>query len=622
MHWIDWVIVAAFLGLNICIGVFFSRKGGKNVDSYFVSSRTLKWYIAGASMIATSFASDTPLWVGSLIRQYGLHSVWQYWTPLIGCALSVVLFGRMWRRTRVVTDNEVIEMRYDGKSARTLRGVSAAIGALLLCPMIIGWVTKAMVTIAQEALGISGQTFQIFGAAIPAEMAVTIIIMTCAVIVSTCGGIMGAVYSDFIQFLLATAGAFMLAILSVREVGGLKSMVEQLSTNSGWLGHSLNMAPQIATEMVPGGTPGAMSIWNVIGFFLILWWGNAICGGYQAQRVLACKDTRHASNALLMFTIVYFAVLCWPWITVSLASLIVFPDMGAAGNDAAYPRMLLHILPLGLRGVMIGTLIAAFTSTVQTMFNWGSSYIVNDLYRRFLIKSGSDTHYVRVSRVITVLVALAGGWIAFSADNIQQLLTTFYVVGAGSMMVGALRWLWWRINAAGEIAAFAVNWVVGVLMLFGHVFFRLDEPLLDRPMAALLNLPDGVSFTTDYDTLGARMLFMVLVGLVTVVVVSLCTKPVDKEHLKKFVVRTRIHRPGWTAVIREIDGYQPAQTVPQVLFDWVLVMVTVGSLLFAMSNVVRYRLPQAAGLAVLFVALLVWFLHRTRKELHEEESEV
>jgi len=257
-----------------------------------------------------------------------------------------VLFGRMWRRTRVVTDNEVIEMRYDGKSARTLRGVSAAIGALLLCPMIIGWVTKAMVTIAQEALGISGQTFQIFGAAIPAEMAVTIIIMTCAVIVSTCGGIMGAVYSDFIQFLLATAGAFMLAILSVREVGGLKSMVEQLSTNSGWLGHSLNMAPQIATEMVPGGTPGAMSIWNVIGFFLILWWGNAICGGYQAQRVLACKDTRHASNALLMFTIVYFAVLCWPWITVSLASLIVFPDMGAAGNDAAYPRMLLHILPL------------------------------------------------------------------------------------------------------------------------------------------------------------------------------------------------------------------------------------------------------------------------------------
>lgn len=621
MHLLDWLVVAAFLGLNIGVAAFFSRKGGKNVDSFFVSGRSLKWYIAGASMIATGFAADTPLWVGSLIRQYGLHSVWQYWTPLIGCALSVVLFGRMWRRTRVVTDNEVIELRYAGNWARTLRGVSAAIGALLLCPIIIGWVCKAMVTIAEEALGVSGQTFHVFGAEIPAEMAVTVIIMTCAVIVSTCGGIMGAVYSDFIQFLIATFGAFMLAFLSVKEVGGLRSMVEQLSANSDWMGSSLNMAPQISMAVTPGGQAGTMSIWNVIGFFLILWWGNAVCGGYQAQRVLACKDTRHASNALMMYTIVYFAVLCWPWITVSLASIIVFPDMGAAGNDAAYPRMLLHILPIGLRGIMIGTLIAAFTSTVQTMFNWGSSYIVNDLYRRFMIKEGSDKHYVRVSRVITVLVALAGGWIAFSADNIQQLLTTFYVVGAGSMMVGALRWLWWRINAVGEIAAFVVNWVVGVLMLFGHVIFRLDAPLLDRPMAALLNLPDGVSFTTDYDTLGARMLFMVLVGLVTVVVVSLSTKPVDKALLREFVRRTRIHRFGWGAIARDIEGYKPAQTVPQILFDWVLVMATVCSLLFAMSNVVRYRLPAAGGLMVLFVVLLVWFLRRTRKELHDEETD-
>ena len=153
MHWVDWAIVAAFLGLNIGIGVFFSRKGGKNMDSFFVSGRSLKWYIAGASMIATSFAADTPLWVGSLIRQYGIHAVWQYWTPLIGCALGVALFSRMWRRTGVVTDNEVLELRYSGKSAQALRGISAALGALLICPMIIGWVCKAMVTIAQEALG-------------------------------------------------------------------------------------------------------------------------------------------------------------------------------------------------------------------------------------------------------------------------------------------------------------------------------------------------------------------------------------------------------------------------------------------------------------------------------------
>ncbi len=618
MHWIDWIIVAAFLALNVGIGIFFSRRSGKNVDSYFVSGRTLVWYIAGASMIATAFAADTPLWVSSLVRQYGIHAVWQYWTPLIGCALSVVLFSRMWRRTGVVTDNEVLELRYTGKSARTLRGITAAFGALLICPMIIGWVTKAMVTIAQEALGISGQTFIILGLSIPADMAVTIIIMVSAVIVSTCGGLMGAVYSDFIQFLIATAGAFMLAVLSVKEVGGLKSMVEQLSANSSWLGHSLNMAPQIAMNITPGGQAGTMSIWNAIGFFLILWWGNALCGGYQAQRVLACKDTRHASNALLMYTIVYFAVLSWPWIAVSLSSLIVFPDMGAAGNDAAYPRMLLRVLPVGLRGIMIGTLIAAFTSTIQTMFNWGSSYIVNDLYRRFMFKKASDKHYVRVSRVLTVLVAFAGGVIAFHASNIQQLLGIFYVVGGGGMLVGALRWLWWRINAAGEIAAFVVNWVVGILMLFGHVIFRLDAPLLDRPMSWLLRLPAGVSFTHDYDLLGARMLFMVIVGVVTVVAVSLCTPAVDKEQLKKFVIRTRIHRPGWGPVIREIEGYKPAQTIPQTLFDWALVLATVGSLLFAMADLTRNLLPQAAGLFALFVVLLVWVLWRTRKELESE----
>jgi Na+/proline symporter len=611
----DWIIVACFLGLNIGIGIFFSRKGGKNVDSFFVSGRSLKWYIAGASMVATNFAADTPLWVGSLIRQYGIHAAWQYWTPLIGCAMAVVLFGRMWRRTGVVTDNEVLELRYSGRSAKALRGISAALGAILICPMIIGWVCKAMITIAQEALGISGQTFAIFGMDISAEVLVTIAVMTCAIIVSTTGGIMGAVYSDFIQFLLATAGAFMLAFLAVKEVGGLKSMVDQLSSNGDWLGNSMNVAPQISAY---GGEPGTMSIWNVIGFFVLLWWGNALCGGYQAQRVLACKDTKNASNALLMYTLIYFAVLCWPWITVSLTSIIVFPDMGEAGHDAAYPRMLLTILPIGLRGIMIGTLIAAFTSTVQTMFNWGSSYIVNDLYRRFAVKDASDRHYVRVSRVVTVLVATMGGIIAFAADNIQHLLELFYVAGTGGMLVGVIRWFWWRTNATGEIASFAVNWVVAPLMLFWHKLPWVDTPVFDPFMSWLLRLPEDVSFTQDYNLLGARMLFMALVGVTTCIIVSLFTKPEDKDRLTEFVKRTRIHRPGWMPIVRRIEGYKPAQTVPQILFDWILVMATVCALLFSLSYLVRFRLPQFGILLAVFVGLLLYVLHRTKNELGEE----
>jgi len=618
MHWIDWTVIVVFLVSNILLGLYFSRRAGKNVDSYFVSGRTLTWYLAGASMIATAFAADTPLWVGSLVRQYGIQSVWQYWSPLIGCALAVALFGRMWRRTEVITDNELLEMRYDGRSAQTLRGISAAVGALILCPLIIGWVAKAMVTIAEETMGIGGQQWMIAGFSIPSEVAVTMIVMGCALLMCAFSGLYGVVYTDFVQFIIATVGAFILAWLSVKEVGGLGAMVAKLSALGDWPGHDLNIAPVISFGVAAGGGPATMSIWNAIGFFGILWWGNALCGGWQAQRVLACKNTEHASNALLMHTVTYFAIICWPWILVALASIIIFPDMGAAGNDAAYPRMLVHILPIGLRGLLVSALIAAFTSTIMTLFNWGSSYIVSDIYRRFLHRNASDKHYVRVSRLVTVLVAVAGGVISFYAENIQQLLQISYVVGGGAMVVGACRWFWWRINATGEIAAFVVNWVVAILLLFGHKILHLEAPLLDAPMRVLLHLPEGVSFTDSYDLLGARILFMMIIGFSTVVIVSLCTPAVDKVHLQAFVRRTRICRPGWGAVIRDMEGYVPAQTVPQVLIDWGMVVATVCALLFSMACLVRNQPAQAVALFVVFVGLLVWFLRRTRRELASE----
>lgn len=619
MHWIDWLIVGVFLISMIGVGVYFSRRAGKNVDSFFVSGRTLTWYIAGASMIATGFAADTPLWVGSVVRQYGIHAAWQYWSPMIGASLAVVLFSRMWRRTGMVTDAEIAELRYSGKSAGVLRGVSAGVGALVMCPLIIGWVAKAMVTIAQEALGLGGHEIAILGMTISSEMLATLIVMGCALLMCAFSGLYGVVYTDFIQFLIATAGAFLLAYLSVKEVGGLKSMIEQLSASE-WLGSSMNMAPEVSVKVKAGGQTGTMSIWNVIGFFGILWWGNALCGAYQAQRVLACKNTRHASNAMLMHTIIYFGVISWPWIVVALASLIIFPDMGEAGHDAAYPRMLLYILPIGLRGIMVSALIAAFISTMSTLFNWGSSYIVNDLYRRFMHRNATDKHYVRVSRVLTVLVACTGGLISFHADNIQQLLQIAYVVGGGAMVVGACRWFWWRINATGEVVAFVVNWTVAALMLFGHNLFGLERPILDRLMGSVLRLEDGVSFTSDYDTLGARMLFMMVVGLATVVTVSLSTKPVDKERLKEFVLRTRIFEPGWRPVTREIPGYTPAQTLRRAGLDWALVLLTVSSLLFAMSNAVRCRPTLSVALFAAFAVLLTIVIRRTRRACPVDEA--
>ncbi|MGB1874970.1 MAG: sodium:solute symporter family protein [Akkermansiaceae bacterium] len=622
MHWIDWTVIAIFLISMILVGVYFSKRAGENVDSFFVSGRSLKWYVAGASMIATSFAADTPLWVGALVRQYGIHAAWQYWAPLIGSALGVVLFARMWRRSRVVTDNEILELRYSGKSAMALRGIASGVGALILCPLIIGWVAKAMVTISQQALGLGSDPVLIMGMELSPDMLATIVVMTCALLLCAFSGLYGVVYTDFVQFIIATGGAFLLAWLSVKEVGGLTAMYEQLSTNQDWMGRDLNLAPEITTELGAGGASGSMSIWNVIGYFGILWWGVALSGGYQAQRILACKDTRHASNAMLMHTIVYYAIVSLPWVVVALASVIVFPDMGEAGDDAAYPKMILHILPIGLRGIMIAAMIAAFISTMSTLFNWGSSYMVNDLYRRFIHPKASDKHYVMVSRILTVLVAVAGGVISFYADNIQELLGIFFVVGSGAAVVGVVRWLWWRVNAIGELAAFVMNYVVAYLLLFGHKLFDLEQPLFDPLMASLLSLPDGMSFTNEHDLLGARMLFMTIVGLFAVVVVSLLTKPTEISRLKEFVQRTRIFVPGWQRVTREIPGYQTAHPVGQVLLDWVLVMATVCSLLFALNNIVRCEPLVTAGLFALFVVLLVIVLKRTKRECPVDDLEL
>ena len=636
MHWIDWTVVAIFLFSMILVGVLFSKKAGKSIDSFFVSGRTLTWYVAGASMIATSFASDTPLWVSALVRQYGIQAVWQYWAPLIGSALGVVLFARLWRRSAVVTDNELIELRYSGKSAGFMRGFSAGVGALVICPLIIGWVSKAMVTIASQALGLGADAapILILGLDIPPDMVATLVVMTCALLLCAFSGLYGVVYTDFIQFIIATAGAFLLAFLSIKYVGGIEAMVNKLSSLQlpvkvegsdetvlkDWAGQGLNLAPKISGSASVEGGAGAMSIWNVIGYFGILWWGVALSGAYNAQRILACKDTRHASNAVLVHTIVYYAVISIPWVVVGLASLIVFPDLGGESHDAAYPKMLLTILPVGARGLLIAAMIAAFISTMSTMFNWGSSYIVNDLYRRFMVRDAGDKHYVRVARIITLLVAVMGGVISFHTDNIQQLLSIFYVVGTGGAVVGILRWCWWRITAIGEIAALTVNWIFAFLLLFGHTAFGWDQPIFDAPMAKLLGLADGVSFTSSHDTLGARMLFIMVLNLNAVIAGSLLSKPTDPARLKEFVQRTRIFVPGWRAVTRNIPDYRPAHKVSEVLLDWGLVVATVCSLLFSLNNMVCDRFGHGAWLFAVFVVLLVIVLKRTKRECPVDDA--
>ena len=515
LQFIDYLVIVAILLSLIGVGLYFTKKGGEDMDSFFVSGRSLPWYIGGTSMIATSFAADTPLWVTALVRSHGVHYIWQFWAPLIGSTLAVVYFARKWRRMAFVTDIEFMEARYDGAPAKALRGWTGAWGALVICPLISAWVIKAMETIGREAVGLPAES----------QVAVTLAVVAVAILMCGLSGLFGVVYTDFIQFILATLGTLTLAVLSVRAVGGLDAMVEQLRAMGEWGGNQLSIAPQV------GDGAGQMSVWNAIGYFGFLWIGVGLSGGYQAQRLLASKNSMHASCAQLLYTVVYFSMMAWPWILVALCSLILMPELDVADQSAAYPRMIVMILPIGLRGLLVAALLAAFISTISTLFNWGSSYLVNDIYRRFINPNATEKNYVLIARVATVFMAAVGAYISIQAENIQQPLTLAYVLGSAGVVPGVLRWLWWRTTGKAELFALLVGWVMTILLVFVKAF--------DGPAVSLLGLEEGVLFSSDPNLVGARMFLMVASVGIAAVVGSLLTKPEDMEQLKLFAMRAR-----------------------------------------------------------------------------------
>jgi Na+/proline symporter len=575
---IDYIVIVGIMVCLISVGLYFTKKGSTSLDSYFVSGRSLKWYIAGTSMIATSFAADTPLWVSSLVRSHGIHYIWQFWAPLIGAVLAVVYFSRKWRRMGFVTDVEFTEARYGGAPAKVLRGWSGAWGALFVCPLISAWVIKAMETISREALGLPEEY----------QVAVTLAVVGIAVLMCGLSGLFGVVYTDFIQFALATGGTLLLAVLAVQEVGGLDALVEQLRAMESWTGNELSIMPQF------GDAPGQMSVWNGIGYFGFLWMAVGLSGGYQAQRLLASKDAKHASYAQLLHSIVYYALMAWPWIIVALCSLVLLPELAVADQSAAYPRMIVTVLPVGLRGLLVAALLAAFISTISTLFNWGSSYLVNDIYRRFLNQHATQSNYVFIGRIATVFMAIAGAYISLKAKDIQTLLTLAYVLGSASLVPAVLRWFWWRLNGKAELVGMVVGWVAVVLLLITRTF--------DAPMSALLNLPDGVVFSSDPNLVGARMLFMILVVGFAVITAAFLTKPDDPELLKKFVLRARPFPMGWRPIIKLLDEpYSTPEPFFRTMVSWLIAGTGVTCVLFGVGKLLLG--PRGLGLLLLLVGL-------------------
>ena len=594
LHWLDYAAIVFMLVASVGIAVYFTKSGGKDMESFFVSGRSLPWFAAGASLTATSFAADTPIWVTALIREHGIHFVWQFCLPFIGAVLTAVYFGRRWRRMAFLTDVELVEARFGGGFASFLRGFGGAFGALVMCPLTCGWVIKAMETISREALGF------------PPEMRiyVTIGVVIMAIIVSTFGGLSGVVYADFFQLIFAVFGTVLLAVMSVIAVGGPAVMVEKLHALSHWSGNKLDLIPAIGSE------PGQLPFWDLV-TFVLLGISIAIGGGYNAQRLLACKDSNHASGAQLLHTVCYYALMPWPWIVVALCSLILIPHIPDADQGSAYPKMVMMILPIGLRGILVAALLAAFISTITTLFNWGSSYLMNDVFRRFINKDASEGTYVMMGRFATVLIAAAGAYISLKADSILQLLSLAYVLGAGGIIIAFAQWFWWRLNRYGAMAGFLVGWFV----LFGMLVFKI----FDAPMAALLNLPDGVVFSTAASLTGARMLFALVTVTASVFIVTMLTPPEPMEGLKKFLLMARPFPMGWKPVIRELgEPYDPVESFGRTMVSWVIGMVMVMALIYGIGELIIGKTWLGLVCLALSVITLLWTLLRFKQDYQHE----
>jgi SSS family solute:Na+ symporter len=584
LHWIDWIVIALQLLVTVSVGVAFARRGGKDVTSYFLSGRNLIWPVAGISMLATSFASDTPLWVSGLVRQFGVSVGWQFWSGFIGASLGAVCIARWWRRAGVLTDVELIELRYSGKPAALLRGWNGFFGAVVMTPLIIAWVTKGMEMTVREAL------------ALPPEAGQVVIFSVLVLALLTCffSGLDGVIYSDLILFFTMLTGSVALGWFSVQAAGGL-AVVSAVSPEG---------AGSAFTGMIPsiGWTAGKISPWNMVAYFGILWLFGASGSGATVQRAMSCRDTRHAGLAMGMFALILFALLSWPWIMTALSSLVLMPQLpDGLTHEGAYLRMARTVLPVGVQGLFFAAFAAAFISTVNSILNVGSSYVVNDIYRRFLVRNAGMKHYVTIGRLATLILAAAGGIVATRADSIQQLLQISFIVGGAIGPMVLLRWLWPRLTALGELSAVTCGWAVAFFFIFGPA---------DAVLGPLFGVPDGASLTRDYSYMGARMLFSTGLAVSSAVLVSLLGPKTDREHLRRFaqscalpaVLWGRYEEPGVACTSPE----QPLRT----LISWGLLGGSIFCVLLGMRNLL---LGSKAGGAVALSAAVVGLVILSRR---------
>ncbi len=552
---LDLAIVGTYLLLLLGLGIYLRRRADRGVEDYFLSGKRLPWYVAGTSMAASAFSADTPLYVTDITRQGGIGANWEWWCYAVGGAFSVYFLARFWRRAGVLTDVELTELRYDGKGARFLRGFRALVFSLFVNCLAMALVVKAIATILSDSLGLDP------GWLIPLCLGVTLVY-------SLLSGFWGVVVTDVLQFVLAFAGALLLAFYAVDAVGGLGEISRKLSALPPE-SSPLNLLPKTGASFWKS-LPAMMAM-----LLAVQWWAfiNADGGGKIIQRQLAAKDEREAARATLWFLLSHYVLRTWPWILVALASFVLIPDM--TEGTRAYTAVMIRVLPDGLKGFMLATFLAAFMSTIDTQLNWGTSYFVNDFYKRFLRPRADDRELILLSRLLAVAFLLLTGLFTFSAESVTSLFRFLLSMGAGVGPVYILRWFWWRVNAWTEIVAMCASMIVSTACRMSGLGLQ------------------------------ASLLVTLAVSLPLALVVTFVTPPVAQGHLRAFYGRAKPF--GFWAAVRQDTEEGPADWRPALL-GWAACTASIFLLLFGLGWLLLGSILSGAAALLFGLMLGFWAL--------------
>lgn len=614
---IDWALVVLYFVFSFGIALYYTKRAGQNTSEFFLSGRDMPWWLAGTSLVATTFAADTPLAVTELTAQNGIAGNWLWWNAVAGLVLTVFFFARLWRRAGILTDVEFVELRYDGKAAAALRGIKAVYFGLFINAIIIGWVNLAMEKVMQvlfPALTLGGQAaFNVLGFEFSAHLVLVAILTLAVAVYSLLSGLWGVSVTDVFQFAIAMLGTFILAwyVLDHPDVGGLAGLKAKLPADT------FRLLPRVGAA-TPAGTAQqvgvlALTVPAFIAYIGVQWWASWYPGsepgggGYAAQRMMSAKDERHSMFAALWFAVAHICLRPWPWIITALGSLVLFPELAPADKGKGFVMAITETLPAGLVGLLFAAFLAAFMSTIATQLNWGVSYLVNDFWRRFVTPQASEKELVFTSRWMTFLLAVISVFVTSKLGTISGAWSLVLTASAGLGLVLILRWYWWRVNAWSELVATVFPLVLALLV------GAFEVPI---PGMAVRDAAGTVGLAPFPTILFATVAYVTVAWLVATFV----TRPTGQATLDRFYRRVRPGGAGWAPVAARHPDVRPTDDLGKLFVDWIAgialvygILLSVGEFLFGSA---------ATGLAYLAVAVVAgaWLWRALSKVQAEPET--